>query len=375
MTAGPGFTLWGDERAEARVQRDLALVAHEVRHRLGGALCALLLLGGYARGEGGVVLRDGEPAPFNDYDFVAVVARGAVEGSGLAACERVLSEQIGVAVDLFPVREDRLARVPATLLWLDASLGGVRLVEGDPRVLARLRRLGPRDVPLDEAGRLLANRAVGLALSNLEPVGGREGRLARHGHKAALACGDAVLLAAARYRPTLAERLRELERLAGAPRVPAELVARYADAVRFRRRPDLWRPAGGDLAAWYREARTWVARWHLDYEAWRVGAPRDPADFARWKDRLYPRMPDVRRFAAVASAVRLARAGAAPLWPFIGHPRERLARVGVALAYGIERADCLAAAARLLGLPSLSSEPAARSAAHARVERLARLAG
>lgn len=375
MTGGARFTLWGDLRAEVRVQRDLALVAGDVRRRLGGALRALLLLGGYARGEGGVVLRDGLPAPFNDYDFVVVLAPGAVGRIDLAECERELSEQIGVDVDLFPLAEDRLGRVPETLLWLDASLGGARLVEGDPRVLGRLRRLSPRDVPLEEAGRLLANRAVGLALSNLEPVEGNEGRLARHGHKAALACGDAVLLAAARYGRNVTERLQELERLVGAPRVSAELVGRYVDAARFRERPDLWRPAGGDLVGWYREVREWVARWHLDYENWRVGAPRDPADFARWDDRLYPRLPDVRPFGAVASAVRLARAGAAPLWPWVGHPRERLARIGVALAYGIERADCLAAAARLLGMASLGSDPVAWSAAHARVERLARLAG
>jgi hypothetical protein len=44
-----------------------------------------------------------------------------------------------------------------------------------------------------------------------------------------------------------------------------------------------------------------------------------------------------------------------PLTPWLGHPRERLARVAVALAYAPDDANCHAIATRLLGLGSDAS--------------------
>jgi hypothetical protein len=348
----PRFTLGGEPAAEARVARDLEAIGEAVAARLGPRLHALLLLGGYARGEGGVVAKAGELGPFNDYDLVVLVrGRARPLREPLRALGHALASRVGVDVDLFPLAEGDLSRVPPTLLWLDAALGGVRVVRGPAGAAGRIPRFTARRVPLDEAGRLLANRAAGLALSNLAPLAGNEARAARHGHKAALACGDAILLACDRYRPTHAEKLVELERLQGAPRVDADLVAAYRDAVAFRARPDRWRPPGGDLAWWYAGARALAARVHLGFEAWRAGAPPDPGGLAAWRGRLFPDLPDVRVGAAPLSALRAALAGAAPLRPYLGHPRERLARAAAALAYAPGDPAARAAAAALLGAP------------------------
>lgn len=371
-SAAKGYTLCGDAGAEARIALDLSTIADAVEARLGPRLRALLLVGGYARGEGSVVARRGELGPFNDYDLVAVVRGRARPLRGvLAEVGHALTPRIGVDVDLLPFSEDDLARVPATLFWLDAALGGLRVVSGPTAIQGRVRRFTARRVPLEECGRLLANRAVGLALSNLEPAAGNEERLARHGHKAALACGDARLLACDRYRPTHAEKLAELERLQGSPSVGSDLVSAYRDATAFRARPDLWRPPGGDLAAWYGRVRALVARSHLDHEAWRVGAPVEPRAFARWSGRVFRDLPDVRAGTAPLAALRAAIERAAPLFPYVGHPRERLARVAVALAYGHEDPPSRAAAASLLGV----SEGAGDSVLHARLRALLQRGG
>jgi hypothetical protein len=370
--AATGYTLCGDTGAEARIARDLATIAAAVEARLGPRLRALLLVGGYARGEGSVVARRGELGPFNDYDLVAVVrGRASSLRRVLNEAGHALSLRLGVDVDLLPFSEDDLAHVPATLFWLDAALGGLLVVSGPAAILGRVRRFTARCVPLEEGGRLLANRAVGLALSNLEPAAGNEDRLARHGHKAALACGDARLLACDRYRPTHAEKLAELERLQGSPSVGTDLVSAYRDATAFRARPDLWRPPGGDLAAWYAQVRQLVARSHLDHEAWRVGAPAEPQAFARWPGRVFPDLPDVRAGAAPLAALRAAIERAAPLFPYVGHPRERLARVAVALAYGHDDPPTRAAAASLLGASDDAEDPVL----HARLQALLQRGG
>lgn len=362
-----------DVRVQARIERDLGEIARAVELELGGALVAILLVGGYARGEGGLVERDGELGPYNDYDLVAVVrgeARAAA--AALARVARAETAARGVEVDLWPLSEHDLGRVPRTLFWLDVGRGAARVVAGDAGVIERLARHAPREIPIEEVGRLLANRAVGLALTNLEADPDRDLRRARHGHKAVLACGDARLLAAHRYPPTVAERLVELERLSAAPGVGAALVAAYGEAKRFRERPDLWRPAAESLSAWYERTRDLVRDWHLGFEAWRVGAPRDPLAAARWSGRFFPELPDVRPGGAAVSSLRAALREHLPLVPWVGHPRERLARVAIALAYAPADPGARSVAARLLGhCPA----PHTDDALHARVGVLARLGG
>jgi hypothetical protein len=343
------WTLTAEPAAERQIRLDLERIGDALHAELGDNLRALLLVGGYARNEGSVVEREGVLGPYNDYDFVAVVRR-VPRGlhAQLSEFGQRWSERVGVDVDVWPIQQGHLARVPPTLFWLDAVLGGVRTVLGDGSVAQSLPPHTPRRLPLEECARLLSNRAVGLALSNLEHSD-RDMRRARHVHKAVLACGDVRLAAADRYRPTLGERQVELERLAGAPGIGADLVEAYRDAVAFRSRPDRWQPPG-DPEAWYRASLERIQGWHLGYERWRVGSPEQPERFARWDGRIYPRLPDVTPVRALASAVRAAAAGATPWRPWVGHPRERLARAAVALAYGPEDRACWQAAGRLLGV-------------------------
>jgi hypothetical protein len=225
---------------------------------------------------------------------------------------------------------------------------------GDLHVLDGARSVHARRVPLSEAARLLANRATGLALSSLSLRPGADDASVRHVHKAVLAVGDARLLAANRYQPTVRERLAELERLRGAPGVGDELAALYATAKSFRERPDLFRiPDGEAPARWYARHVERIGRWHLEIEHARVGTPVDAASYAGSRERLFADLPDVAGVRAVASSLRAAFKLSLPLSPWVGHPRERLARASVALAYGASSAspaEARAAAARLLGL-------------------------
>lgn len=337
------------ERGEldAFVAEALSEIARDVRATL--APRALLLVGSYARAEGGAVLRGGALRPYNDLDLVVVVRR--IEPGTAPALEQIArrwTERLQIAVDLWPIEESRLSPPPRTWFWLDVSLGGVRVVDGDRRVLQAVQ-VRPRDVPLEEAARLLANRALGLALSRLDEEGARSETAAavrdddrvRHLHKAALACGDAWMLSAGVYVGGSARRSEVLARLEPAPAVGPDLVAAYRDACRFRARPDRWRPARGDVAAWAEEVRPVIARAHLAFEAMRVGSPEDPLGYSTFAGRLFPELPDVRPLGPFVSALRARRDGL-PLFssvgPWVGHPRERLARVAMAIAHGDESA-------------------------------------
>jgi predicted nucleotidyltransferase len=348
------LTLSRDAAAEARIERDLRALSVALTSSIGSKIRALLLVGSYARGDGGATAN----GAYNDFDLVTIVPRDdAALRAELARFGEEWTARLGVHVDVWPFEERKLKAIPPTLFWLDVSLGGVRVLAGDRSVDEHLHGIKPRDVPLSEGGRLLANRAVGLAISNLEGPRATDESLARHAHKAALACGDVRLLAADRYAPSLKARLAELEQLADAPEIGPALVAAYREAVIYRSRPDAWSPPDGKrVPAWYAEACAAIAGWHFAFEAWRIGTPTSPAAFARFRGRIYDELPDVRPGGSLPAAIRATRKGKAPLRPYVGHPRERLARAAVAIAYGLKDPDARAEAARLLGAPQPAPE-------------------
>jgi hypothetical protein len=352
--------------ADRAIARDLDVVRTAVVRAMGDRLRALVLVGGYGRGEGGAVHRARGWSAHNDYDLVVVV-RGEARGlrASLEHLGASLAFQIGTPVDLWPVSERSLADAPKTLWWLDVALGGARVLEGPTSVLDPIRALTARSISLDEAGRLLANRAVGLALSRLGGDASSERVATRHAHKCALACGDALLLACDRYEATREARSVALASLESSPRVGPELVRAYAESVAFHSRPDRWSPADESWFTWFERTRALAADRHLAFESWRVRAPRDPVAFAQWDGALYPDAQELRGARGALSIARAARRWGLSRWT----PRERLARAAVLLAYG-PRGDWAAADA-LLALGHSPTDDQRRSA----LEQLVKVAG
>jgi hypothetical protein len=321
-------------RAEARVSRDLSLITAETVTALGSDLEALVLVGSYARGEGGVSETTEGVRAFNDYDLLCVVPAGAMRRAraALPAVAARCEALVGVSVDLWPITAEAIAHAPRTLFWLDAALGGARVLAGTDDVLAPLSGRSVRELPMDEAGRLLANRAAGLALSRL---GGRWASPAlwvRHAHKAVLACGDALLLGARVYVPGLSARRDALAAICANDGPHADLPMRYADALAFRRDAGRWSPPHQEsLSSWCSSVVTRVSEWHLTFERWRLGTPLDPVGYARWTGAVYPESEELRSLRGRAAALQSALRGV--VRGRIEHPRARLARAAVGLAY------------------------------------------
>lgn len=195
------FTQSDTPETRARIERDLRLIAQRAR-QADRHLSALVLTGGFSRGEGTV--RDG--APVNDYDLVAVRSQPGGR-SRYAALHEELSQLVGLEVDLMPIWRARIPHVAPKLFWHDLRLGG-KVVWGDAGVLDELPHYKARDIPAQEVARLLGNRAAGLleAVPGVgEPVDEHERQL--QATKAVLAALDARLLSQGRYAATLRGRL------------------------------------------------------------------------------------------------------------------------------------------------------------------------
>jgi hypothetical protein len=235
------FTERDTPELRRRIEGDLSHVARRA-HAADPHLRALVLTGGFSRGEGTV--RHGEPV--NDYDLLAVRTR---PGSARRYRELAhkLTEEVGLEVDLLPIWSGRLPFVGRKLFWLDARMGA-RIVSGDPHALDRLRRFPAADVTRAEVARLLGNRAAGMLLSlptEAEPADPHQRDL--QATKAVLAAMDAILLHRGQYAPKMRERL--------------VLTAEHRDHATFRAAVE-WklRPSRALPDGWWEKARDTLLR-------------------------------------------------------------------------------------------------------------------
>jgi hypothetical protein len=220
----PRFTVDGD----LGLEEHLATVCRRIAAGLRGLLPArqlqaVLLGGGYGRGEGGVCRTSDGDRPYNDLEFY-VFLRGNRHlnerryGRALHVFGEILTPQAGIDVEFRIASLRELRRAGPSMFSYDLYCGH-RVILGDQSILADCaHHEEAEEIPLAEATRLLMNRCTGLLLAQerlaratFSPADADF--VGRNIAKAQLGAGDAVLTAAAQYHWSVRERHRRLERL------------------------------------------------------------------------------------------------------------------------------------------------------------------
>lgn len=300
----------GSAEFNAWLWMKLHTLAADLERALGDDFVALVLAGGFGRGDGGVITRAGVECPYNDLDFVLVVRRRtARQARVLSRVTSAHTAAIGVDVEFGrPVTEREMRRWPHWLLWHDVVHGHVVVAGPDDIV----RRNVPAHIagppPITEASRLLLNRGAGL-LRALRIAHGAEASpdedfVVRNAHKCGQALGDALLISAGCYAPTLAERHVRLRQLLLRTSLSDSAILKWHErALAFRRDPRHPAPWTSTLAALEELSALWQ---NVFLEIERLQPAREPGE-RHW--RLWPR-----------NIVRSLQTGRFSL----RHPRERL---------------------------------------------------
>jgi hypothetical protein len=318
--AGPAFQAW--------MSAHLDDITADLRAVLGPNLIAVILGGGYGRGEGGVWQVDGQDRPYNDLDlFVVVRSRRAPLLRLLPALAHRHERRMGIEVDIG--RPLTLADVRAwtpCLMWREL-LDGHHVLHGPPEVLrGQVSAELMADLPVIEATRLLLNRGAGLLWAlrvarRLDPTPDPD-FVRRNRHKCEQALGDALLITYGQHRTATDTRVGALARLLSA-RPELGRVARldaYRQALRFKARPGQVGMGQPGLPSLRQTAAAWI-RTTLHVEARRTGIDwLTPLAYARWPGEREEQPTSPR-----ARAMNLAR-GALIGELSLRHPRERLYR-------------------------------------------------
>jgi hypothetical protein len=289
------YTLDGGETVEARIARDQALIGAAVQEVLGPPeFRALVLMGGYGRGEGGYVCRDGQPEAYNDYDYFVVVrglsrARRNALSEALAERARDLEHQVGVEVDFALLSDDRLPHAEYSLMNAE-MIWGHRVVAGDLDVLDAMPLMPFGSLPLGEFTRLLLNRGALLLMNQRRLADGTSLRpqaqevFFKYLFKAVLACGDARLAGEHVYHPSYVKKLELLESIVWDGK--SDLMDCYRQAWENKFHPDYGRYVGEDSEGWQER----VVRLWLDTLAWFEGC-RTGKNVGDWISYCSPSVP------------------------------------------------------------------------------------
>jgi hypothetical protein len=331
------FTLDGTDAIEGRIARDMDVIRDAALEAVGEeSLRALILGGGYGRGEGGVYVVDGEERVYNDYDLFVVVPftsrkRRNWVSSQLAGVKAAVEPGCGIHVDFGPpMPESDLASQPYELMFMELKAGH-HVLHGPEQILDGLPEYDESSPPLDEGARLFMNRGVGLLMAEMLLREGRELTQEEHEfsvrnmYKAMMAMGDGVLFVQQNYDPSYVVRQ---ERVQSTPALDVEwwgaMQAAYANALAFKFRPTHELPDGRTLEQWYNEILSLFLATFLWFERQRLNSPT--MNWNRYQE-LVSRLPDLSQRSRLKNVYRNFRHESGtfpPLSECVLHPRDRI---------------------------------------------------
>ena len=250
MSDAHRFSYDGSDRFELKIKQELYTLGEHIATAFGGDCMAVVLGGGYGRGEGACVVIDGAEYPYNDFDLFVITKRAMRLPDSIQALRDRYQQRLNVEVDIGkPIPLHAVQRLPHTLMWQDL-FDGHRVLYGDRRILIA-RKPSYLDDPLPpvEATRLLLNRGSGLLqaiISSYRMQQDAQQRppdadfIRRNHQKCALALGDALLIVHGLYRPPLSLRLEAIENVARDLTLPQtdQIVEAYRAAAEFKLHPD-----------------------------------------------------------------------------------------------------------------------------------------
>jgi hypothetical protein len=245
------FTIDGS----AALERHLAAICRSVLDGLhallpASKLQAVILAGGYGRGQGGVLRTSTGDLPYNDVEFY-VFLRGTswLNARRFDKALQALAEQLSPAADVhIEFKIDSLAALrhrPISMFSYDLVAQHRQLFGNEETFCGCEHHLEPASLPTVEATRLLLNRCTGLLLARLllaensTLTAEQADFIGRNLAKLQLALGDAVLATFGFYHWNCLVRQQRLREIEPPESVPAFETIRkhHTDGVDFKLHP------------------------------------------------------------------------------------------------------------------------------------------
>ncbi|MCJ8303257.1 hypothetical protein [Shewanella sp.] len=273
-------TLRQDPQAEAFCQDVLTQVCDTVARYLDkNQVCALVLLGGYGRGEGGLISHpvSGRLYPHNNFDLLLILnqqinAHPQLKKSINQALQPI-SQQAGLGIDISFTTRSKMRNAACRVIWYDMRHGH-RTLLGDEDFVPSLTQHTLQNIPAWDARNLLINRGSLLLINRFLLAQNKPERyrstIIKHTMKAIIGYGDALLFSLGKYHWSYAEKQL---RMANETSIEPEFKQLYLEAMNFRFSPSYTRFQNIELTAWNESIITALQPVHLRCERQRLNKP------------------------------------------------------------------------------------------------------
>ncbi len=260
IMSGSKYTVYGGSEIDTLIESHMNKLVSAVLKGGSGTLSAIVLGGGYGRGEGGVKKIGGKDFLFNDYDLFLISKNlsrkeKAKQNAAFKKVAHNLSSEFGIEVDFSPLKnESELSSLDYEMVWLEAKLGHV-VLWGNQNVFDRIPNWDLKDMPLEEAARLLMNRGMGILLSKGRLGHGDEDAesmefVERNAWKAIMAAGDTHLILNRAYDSSYRKRLENFKELpSGKDCLAPDFGAFYAKSIGYKLLPPENPPSKQDASS------------------------------------------------------------------------------------------------------------------------------
>jgi hypothetical protein len=238
-------------------------------------LRSVYMLGGYGRGEGGVVIINGQERPHNNFDLMLVTNDIKQEKmqdykAKYDQALKQLIERIGIGIDTSVINAGKLKNASCRIIWYDMKYGH-KLLYGSDLIMSR-SQFKLRNIPPWDARNLLVNRGTLMIINDLlleqknldielKKV------IIRHLVKCIIGYGDCLLFFMGKYNWSYVEKQKRMQALEN---VDSEFKRLYDDAMNFRFQPDYEPYLVKDLRQWTKEIKEILRDINLQCESRRL---------------------------------------------------------------------------------------------------------
>ncbi len=235
---------------------------------------AIVLIGGYGRGEGGVVETPNGFKPHNNFDLLIITHTDcqSKEESLNQSLEEIRSlHDIGIDISLMTTQQ--FAKQECLVIWYDICHGH-KVLWGKPDFLSKFHQFTVDDIPDWDVRNLLVNRASLLLINRYilfhELNKKRYKTIIKHFIKAIVGYGDAFLYQKGEYHWSYRQKQLNMRKLNQQGLVNPDVAQLYEDAINFRFQPDYDQYLDIDLAQYNEDLMSTFEPIHRDFESQRL---------------------------------------------------------------------------------------------------------
>ncbi|MFT5662456.1 MAG: hypothetical protein ACI9TV_003113 [Sulfurimonas sp.] len=272
------LTYYNNKEAEKflhKVLESISSVFKDVFYE--GQTVALILIGGYGRGEGGIVLEHGIYHPHNNLDLL-YIHHDYINPSKKALVNtllQVVSKKFNIGIDMSMITKQKLMKLNGLVITYDMRYGHKTLL-GNSDFLKNCESFSLYNIDPIDMRQLLVNRGTLLLINRLllckDTLSTEERKLIiKHTMKAIIGYGDALLYFNDLYHWSYAQKQSNM---AESTSIDKKIQALYSEAILFRFRPNYDTYLSKDLKLWNKELLEIFSVIHLNCETINLSHPQ-----------------------------------------------------------------------------------------------------